>query len=72
MLSGRGFAQAARSSTFRAPIASRTAFRSYAEAAPSTRPPVELFGVDGTYASALVRVNSRSFDAICLKLPMLH
>lgn len=53
MLSGRVVAQAAR----RAAIAPRTAFRSYAQAAAapaSTKPPVPLFGVDGTYASALV------------------
>lgn len=42
---------AARASSATAP---RVAVRSYAQAAaPSTKPPVALFGVDGTYASAL-------------------
>lgn len=32
-------------------------FRSYATpAAPDSKPPVALYGVDGTYASALVRI----------------
>lgn len=37
--------------------------RTYAQAAPSsaaTKPPVALFGIDGTYASALVRRPSPS------------
>ncbi|TKA62986.1 ATP synthase subunit 5, mitochondrial [Cryomyces minteri] len=58
MLSGRIFAQAARSSVPRAPIAAQASIRSYAAAAgqgstTSTKPPVALFGIDGTYASAL-------------------
>jgi hypothetical protein len=36
--------------------APRAAFRGYATPAENTRPPVQLFGVDGTYASALVRL----------------
>ena len=57
MLSGRIVAQAARSATPRVPIASRTVFRSYAAAAAgqNVKPPVALYGVDGTYATALVR-----------------
>lgn len=37
--------------------APRTAIRTYAAAAPSvdSKPPVALFGLDGTYANALVR-----------------
>ncbi|KAF2090249.1 OSCP-domain-containing protein [Saccharata proteae CBS 121410] len=54
MFSARAVAQAARAVP-RASIAPRAAVRSYAAAAApqSTRPPVPLFGVDGTYASAL-------------------
>ena len=57
MLSGRIAAQAARSAAPRVPIASRTVFRSYAAAAAgqNVKPPVALYGVDGTYATALVR-----------------
>lgn len=53
MLSGRFAARAARAAAPRAPIAP---VRTYAAAASSasTKPPVALFGVDGTYASALV------------------
>lgn len=60
MFTGRIVAQAARSAAPRASIAPRAAIRSYAQAAnsASTRPPVPLYGVDGTYASALVRCRS--------------
>ncbi len=56
MFSGRIVAQAARSAAPRAPIAPRAAIRSYAQAvsSTSTKPPVPLYGIDGTYASALV------------------
>ncbi|GAB7350246.1 hypothetical protein MBLNU459_g0896t1 [Dothideomycetes sp. NU459] len=52
MLSGRFAARAARAAAPRAPVA---AVRTYAAPASSanTRPPVALFGLDGTYASAL-------------------
>jgi len=30
------------------------AFRTYAQAAPDSKPPVALYGLDGTYASSLV------------------
>lgn len=58
MLAGR---VAARSFRVAAPRFQIAATRSFAEAAAkpadsSTKPPVELFGVDGTYASALVRI----------------
>ncbi|KAK8217365.1 ATP synthase F0 subcomplex subunit OSCP atp5 [Zalaria obscura] len=52
MFAGRVAARAARVAAPRAPIAS---VRTYAAAASSaaTKPPVALFGLDGTYASAL-------------------
>jgi F-type H+-transporting ATPase subunit O len=61
MSAARAFSTALRASAPRAPIAARVAgIRSYAAAAPATgaanKPPVALFGVDGTYASALVRL----------------
>src|ERR1700722_4564744 len=64
MLSGRAFAQAARSAAPCVPIAPRAAFRCYAQAASSasTKPPVALFGIDGTYASALVRIFRSYFE----------
>merc|ERR1712137_65115 len=55
MSAARAFSTALRAGVPRAPIAARFA-RGYAAAAPSsaaTKPPVALFGVDGTYASAL-------------------
>ena len=61
MLSRRAFTQAARASAHRTPIAAPVALRTYATpaaGAPSTKPPVPLFGLDGTYASALVRSNT--------------
>ncbi|EMD96113.1 hypothetical protein COCC4DRAFT_184299 [Bipolaris maydis ATCC 48331] len=57
MSAARAFSTAFRAGAPRAPIAARyAATRSYAAAAPSgsaIKPPVALFGVDGTYASAL-------------------
>jgi hypothetical protein len=59
MSAARAFSTALRAGAPRAPIAARVAgTRSYAAAAPTSsgnKPPVALFGVDGTYASALVR-----------------
>jgi hypothetical protein len=58
MSAARAFSTAFRAGAPRAPIAARVAgIRGYAAAAPSgaSKPPVALFGVDGTYASALVR-----------------
>ncbi|KAJ9649303.1 ATP synthase F0 subcomplex subunit OSCP atp5 [Coniosporium tulheliwenetii] len=62
MFTGRIVAQAARSAAPRASIAPRAAIRSYAQAAnsASTRPPVPLYGVDGTYASALYTAAAKS------------
>lgn len=59
MFSGRALGTALRAGVPRAPIAARVAAtRGYAAAAApsssSTKPPVALFGIDGTYASALV------------------
>lgn len=69
MFSSRALTSAARIAAPRTPIAARVAAtRFYAQAAaPSssnTKPPVALFGIDGTYASALVR-----FSAAQLALP---
>jgi hypothetical protein len=60
MSAARAFSTAFRAGAPRAPMAARyAATRSYAAAAAPTgsanKPPVALFGVDGTYASALVR-----------------
>jgi hypothetical protein len=62
MSAARAFSTALRAGVPRAPIAARVAgIRSYAAAAPATgaanKPPVALYGVDGTYASALVRLS---------------
>jgi F-type H+-transporting ATPase subunit O len=65
MFSGRLAVKAARSSAPRVSIAGRTAFRSYAAPSAaqtsqtSSKPPIALFGIDGTYASALVCVDKR-------------
>ncbi|KAI9819445.1 MAG: ATP synthase F0 subcomplex subunit OSCP atp5 [Thelocarpon impressellum] len=63
MLSTRAALQASRAAAARAPLTPRTVTacsqRYYAQAAPAqsttaaTKPPVALFGIDGTYASAL-------------------
>jgi len=56
MSAARAFSTVLRAGAPRAPIAARfAATRSYAAAAnaPDSKPPVALFGVDGTYASAL-------------------
>ncbi|KAF2141219.1 uncharacterized protein K452DRAFT_351392 [Aplosporella prunicola CBS 121167] len=61
MFTARAVAQTARSAAPRAAIAPRTVLRSYAQAAPaSTRPPVALYGVDGTYASALYTASAKT------------
>lgn len=44
----------ARTASLARAIVPRAGVRTYAAAASSTKPPVALFGVDGTYASALV------------------
>jgi F-type H+-transporting ATPase subunit O len=59
MLSSRVFTQAARASARRAVAAPRAlsvpSIRTYATpAGPDSKPPVALYGLDGTYASALV------------------
>lgn len=40
----------------RAAIVPRSAARGYAAAAADSKPPVALYGLDGTYANALVSV----------------
>lgn len=75
MLSSRALSTAYRAAAPRAPIAARVAFtRSYAAAAaPSssnTKPPVALFGIDGTYASALVRYSPLPIGPIPALSPM--
>lgn len=61
MYASRTLTTAIRAGATRAPFAARVgAVRTYAAAAPSsaqTKPPIALFGIDGTYASALVRSN---------------
>jgi hypothetical protein len=52
MLAGRFAARAARSASLRS-TAAPTA-RTYATPAASSKPPIALYGVDGTYATALV------------------
>ena len=63
MSAARAFSTAFRAAAPRAPIAARVAgIRNYAAAAPTgaaNKPPVALFGVDGTYASALVRLSEQ-------------
>ena len=65
MLASRVAARTARVA-LAAPRLSIAATRGYAEPAKSsgqaqnTRPPIEVFGVDGTYASALVRIHTSS------------
>lgn len=61
MFTSRALSTALRAGAPRAPIAARfAATRGYAAAAApnsaETKPPVALFGIDGTYASALVRL----------------
>ncbi|KAK4507247.1 hypothetical protein PRZ48_000982 [Zasmidium cellare] len=75
MLAGR---VAARSFRVAAPRFQRAATRSFAEAAAkpadaSARPPIELFGVDGTYASALYTAasKSQSLDSVSKALESL-
>lgn len=61
----------ARSARVAAPRFTATTTRGYAEAAKSsasTKPPVALFGIDGTYASALVRLIRKKLDVGAYKL----
>ncbi|KAG9230657.1 ATP synthase delta subunit-domain-containing protein [Amylocarpus encephaloides] len=84
MLSNRALLRATRAtvSTSQCAAAPRTAlatsqFRNYAAAAPSSadsKPPVALYGLDGTYASALytAAVKSSSLDSTAKALQALH
>ncbi|KAL1305202.1 hypothetical protein AAFC00_002121 [Neodothiora populina] len=72
MLSGRIAVRTARVAGFRAPIS----VRSYAAAAASSassKPPVALFGLDGTYASALytAAVKTQTLDSTAQALEKL-
>ncbi|KAF2173184.1 hypothetical protein M409DRAFT_35491 [Zasmidium cellare ATCC 36951] len=76
MLAGR---VAARSFRVAAPRFQLAATRSFAEAAAkpadaSSKPPIELFGVDGTYASALYTAasKSQSLDSVSKALESLN
>lgn len=71
---------AARSARVAAPRASIAPLRTYAApaAAQDTKPPVALFGVDGTYASALVRlrgvaeIGDQPSEVYLTTLPTVH
>lgn len=57
----------ARSARVAAPRYSLAATRGYAEAskpAANTQPPIEVFGLDGTYATALVRLQTTSMASL--------
>ncbi|KAI9844544.1 MAG: ATP synthase F0 subcomplex subunit OSCP atp5 [Sclerophora amabilis] len=82
MLSSRAALQACRASAPRAGVARRVLAappsRKYAQAAPassesSTKPPVALYGVDGTYASALYTAAAKtsSLDSVAKALSLL-
>jgi hypothetical protein len=49
-----------------APRISAVSVRSFADVKANTKPPVQLFGVDGTYASALVGPMPPSPSAITI------
>ncbi|KAF1989038.1 OSCP-domain-containing protein [Aulographum hederae CBS 113979] len=76
MLSSRAIAQAARVSAPRASMAPRIAIRSYAQAASeaSTKPPLAMYGVDGTYASALWTASAKTstIDATAAAIEKLN
>ncbi|KAF2749110.1 OSCP-domain-containing protein, partial [Sporormia fimetaria CBS 119925] len=74
MNSSRVVSSVMRASAPRAPLAARAWARSYAAAAaPSTKPPVALFGIDGTYASALytAAAKTNSLDPVAKSLESL-
>ncbi|KAI5838072.1 ATP synthase delta subunit-domain-containing protein [Morchella snyderi] len=50
----------ARTASLARAIVPRAGIRTYAAAAPSAKPPVALFGVDGTYASALYTASAKT------------
>jgi F-type H+-transporting ATPase subunit O len=65
MLSGRIAARAARVAAPRAPIAVRSYAAAASASSAASKPPVALFGLDGTYASALytAAVKTESLDS---------
>lgn len=58
MLAGRIAVRSARVAAPRFQIAATRSFAEAAKPAANSKPPVELFGLDGTYASALVRLRT--------------
>lgn len=58
MFTTRALTSALRAGAPRAPIAVRGYAAAAAPSGAATRPPVALFGIDGTYASALVRLRT--------------
>ncbi|KAF2428734.1 OSCP-domain-containing protein [Tothia fuscella] len=80
MLAGRLALQTARSSAPRASIASRAAIRSYASPAtssqqqPSGQPPIALYGIDGTYATALYTAAAKTsaLEPVSKAMESLH
>lgn len=65
MMSSRVVRPALAAAVRRTAPAPQTAIRTYAAAAAAdnTKPPVALFGLDGTYANALVRILHLLFPA---------
>ena len=60
---------AARSARAAAPRFSAVSVRGFADAAKvDSKPPVALFGLDGTYASALVRSSRRKYEVAGMKI----
>ncbi|KAL9088113.1 MAG: hypothetical protein Q9159_003311 [Coniocarpon cinnabarinum] len=72
-MSGRIVTQSLRSTAARVTPLPRIAFRGYATTT-DTKPPVALFGIDGTYASALytAAVKSSTLDSVASGLSALH
>lgn len=65
MLASRIAVRGARVAAPRFSIAATRSFAEQAKPQSETRPPVEVYGLDGTYASALVRPLTPSALSIC-------
>lgn len=66
MLSRQAFLRSARAAASSRAIASQVRFYAAPAVSENVKPPVALFGLDGTYATALVRHRARRFpDADC-------
>jgi hypothetical protein len=73
MLSRAGLQTALRASTRRGPALSAAQLRYYAQASEQdTKPPVAVYGVDGTYASALVSNHSANSIILGFRLLLWH